>query len=85
MAGTITIDVNDVYVLATTGDQTDDFVRSPFASWGAAVFPTSPHGTITGILNATLNNTAVLTGQRGNFLYNMGLGSAAALQYTVIS
>lgn len=85
MPGTITIDVNDVYVLATTGDQTDDFVRSPFASWGNSVFPTSPHGTITGILNATTGSTAVLTGQRGNFLHNMGLGSVATLNYIVIS
>ena len=82
---TITIDTNDVYVLATTGDQTDDFVRSPFASWGGSAFPTSPHNTITGILNATTGNTAVLTGQRGNFLHNMGLGSVATINYTVIS
>lgn len=85
MADTITIDVNDVYILSTTGDQTDDIVGSPFSSWGTATFPSSPHRTITGILNATTGSVATLTGQRGNFLHNMGLGSVATLQYTVIS
>lgn len=80
MAGTITIDVNDVYVLNYTGDQTDDFIGSTYFTWSGG---TPTHGSIGGTVD-TSTAPATLTGQRGHFYSNYLLGSVATLGYRVI-
>lgn len=81
MPGTITIDTNDVYVLNYTGDQTDDFISSPYVAWtnGNPV-----HGSIGGTIDIINTTPAAMGGQRGNFYSNLLLGSVATLSYRTV-
>lgn len=70
----IVISESDLYRLSYTGDQTNAFIGTPYAAQsftGSVVV--SPTGAVT------------ITGQKGQALANLGIGTLATMNYTVIS
>ena len=70
----IVIDDADVYQLSYTGAQTNAFIGTPYAAQ-----------TFTGSVVVNASTGAVtITGQKGQALANLGIGSLATMSYTVI-
>lgn len=70
----IVIDDADVYQLSWTGAQTNAFIGTPYAAQ-----------TFTGSVVVNGSTGAVtITGQKGQALANLGIGSLATMSYTVI-
>ena len=69
----IVIDSADLYQLSTTGAETDKIVSAPYYAQ-----------TFTGSVVVS-SGTVTITGQKGQFFANLGIGTLATMNYTVIS
>jgi len=69
----IVVDDADIYTLSWTGAQTNAFVGTPYAAQ-----------TFTGSVVVAANGTVTVTGQKGQALANLGIGTLATMSYTVI-
>ena len=68
----IVIDNADLYQLTTTGAQTNAIVASPYSVQSLTGSVVVSSGTVT------------VTGQKGQFLSNLGIGTLATMNYSVI-
>ena len=69
----IVIDSADLYQLSWTGAQTNAFIGTPYASQS-----------FTGSVVVDSDGSVTITGQKGQALSNLGIGSLATMNYTVI-
>ena len=69
----IVIDNADLYQLSWTGAQTNAFIGTPYAAQS-----------FTGSVVVSGSGTVTVTGQKGQALANLGIGTLATMSYTVI-
>lgn len=69
----IIINDADIYQLTVTGSNANKIIASPYSAQS-----------FTGSVVVT-NGTVTVTGQKGQFLSNLGIGSVGTMNYTVVS